>query len=171
MPEGIIKKREDQLSNSSNHKTNSNNNNHHQHKHKLLSRITVPILFAALVGTTAGTIALAAVVGGGGRISSLFPSAEAAKIYKCDGLNATIVRKEKKNNVLQGPSGDDVIVGLGGDDQIFGNDGDDDLDSRDGVVDNDQLDGCPPSSSEITNETRGDFCVSDPDSKVNCEII
>ena len=38
-------------------------------------------------------------------------------------MTATIVGKEKKNDVLQGTSGDDVIVGLSGNDQIFGNGG------------------------------------------------
>jgi hypothetical protein len=66
-------------------------------------------LFAALIGTTGGTIAVATKVG---EFFMLFPSAEAKQIYICDGLTATIVGKEKKDDVLQGTSGDDVIIGL-----------------------------------------------------------
>ena len=72
MPEGIIEKERQENQVNSYHKKSNRNNQ----QHKLLSRIAVPILFAALVGTI-GTSALATVIGG---VSSmLFPSAEAAK--------------------------------------------------------------------------------------------
>ena len=73
MPESIIEKERQENQVNSYHKKSNRNNQ----QHKLLSRIAVPILFAALVGTTGGTIALASMIGG---VSSmLFPSAEAAK--------------------------------------------------------------------------------------------
>jgi hypothetical protein len=114
MPERVIKKLEDQLKNN-NHKNNSNNNDHHhqhyQHNNTFLSKILASILFAALIGTTGGTIALATMVG---EVSSMLflPSAEAAPVYRCDELIATIVGKVGVDDVIQGTLGDDVIVGL-----------------------------------------------------------
>src|SRR5215210_2937390 len=101
MPEHVIKKREDQLDNNNYKNNNINNGNrpHHQQcRHNtFLSQILVSILLAALVGTTGGTIALATMVEGG--ISSmLFPSAEAAPVYMCDFLIATIVGKLGAND-------------------------------------------------------------------------
>jgi Ca2+-binding RTX toxin-like protein len=120
MPERIIKRREYQLNN--NHKNNSKNNHRQQYRHNtILSQISVSILFAALVGTTGSTIALATMAGG---VSSmLFPSAEATPVYRCEGLIATILGTISGNDVLQGTLGDDVIIGFGGNDQIFGNGG------------------------------------------------
>lgn len=160
MPEDVINKREreryDELND--NHKSNS----HEQHNNTtLLSRIAVPVLFAALIGTTGGTIALASMVG---EFFTLFPSAEAAKkIPTCDGLTATIVGKEKKNDVLQGTEGTDVIVGLSGNDQIFGNGGNDHMcggtgdDHIEGGTGNDKLFG----EEQVVGGTGNDILIGD----------
>src|ERR671924_625310 len=93
-------------------------------QHTWKKSLDLAIAMAALLSLT---IASSLVLG----IPFLLSSADAKKLT-CDGLDATIIGKDKKDDVLQGTAGDDVIVGLGGNDQIFGNGGSDHICGGDG---------------------------------------